>query len=211
MFPDPLALAGDAREQILQWYIVEVEDALKIQTDNFRQLLTSPGKPVGLCGWILHAVQSAEATLNLQPRHRLLCPSTVSERTSLRGTTCMVFVVCIPLTSFRSISSDHTKQGLTFMMVHTDHQRRGLDSGLLRCLCEEFDRAGRFAFVMADQAGVRLYMKFESRTVCVVLTKEPPDHSHAAIAPSLESAHPLTTCPIAPALLPYTLTSGLAI
>lgn len=58
------------------------------------------------------------------------------------------------------------------MMVHPDYQRRGLGSRLLSCLCEEFDRLQRPAFVSAAPAGVRLYRKFEFQTLGVVLTPE---------------------------------------
>lgn len=71
-------------------------------------------------------------------------------------------------------------------MVHPDHQRRGLDSRLLRCLYEESNRSGQFAFVMAALPGVRLYTEFESRTVWVVSAKERQITAMPAVAPSLK-------------------------
>lgn len=43
------------------------------------------------------------------------------------------------------------------MSAHPDHQRQGLGSEMLERVCDEMDRLGWPAFVMASPAGVRLY------------------------------------------------------
>ena len=58
------------------------------------------------------------------------------------------------------------------MSVHPDYQRQGLGSKMLERVCDEIDRLGWPAFVMASPSGVRLYAKFGFDVVGAVETSE---------------------------------------
>jgi ribosomal protein S18 acetylase RimI-like enzyme len=50
--------------------------------------------------------------------------------------------------------------GITFMAVNPDYQRQGIGSRMMERMCEEIDRHGRHAYVLASPEGVRLYSKY---------------------------------------------------
>ena len=60
--------------------------------------------------------------------------------------------------------------GLTFMAVNPSYQRQGIGSMMMRRICEETDRYGRCAYVLAAPEGVRLYEKFGFKVVGRVQT-----------------------------------------
>jgi ribosomal protein S18 acetylase RimI-like enzyme len=58
------------------------------------------------------------------------------------------------------------------MAVNPDHQRQGIGSMMMQRICEETDRHGRHAYVLAAPEGVRLYAKFGFKIVGRVETRE---------------------------------------
>lgn len=58
------------------------------------------------------------------------------------------------------------------MSVYPHYQRQGLGSKMLERVCDEIDKLGWPAFVMASPAGVRLYAKFGFDVVGLVETSE---------------------------------------
>lgn len=58
------------------------------------------------------------------------------------------------------------------MSVHPNYQSQGLGSKMLERVCDEIDKLGWPAFVMASPAGVRLYSKFGFDVVSLVETCE---------------------------------------
>lgn len=46
------------------------------------------------------------------------------------------------------------------MAVNPNHQRHGIGSMMMQRICEETDRHGRYAYVLAAPEGVWLYTKF---------------------------------------------------
>ncbi|KAI0530105.1 hypothetical protein GGR58DRAFT_508820 [Xylaria digitata] len=150
MFPDPSTLPGDQREAILQWYIAGLEEALMKEKQNFRQIRTQEGIPVGFCGWTLYGPHPSEArpVPPQLPRPQNPLPETLNFQAWHRASTDL------------RAERERALAGL----------RSGLGSLLLQCLCGEFDRSQRFAYVLAAPAGVQLYTKFGFQTVGVVST-----------------------------------------
>ena len=58
------------------------------------------------------------------------------------------------------------------MAVNPDHQRQGIGSMLMQNICNEIDRHGRCAYVLAAPEGVRLYTLFGFETVGYVETPQ---------------------------------------
>ncbi|POR33930.1 Uncharacterized protein TPAR_05883 [Tolypocladium paradoxum] len=155
MFPSWADTTEAQQKEIVQWYAEGLKDALRRKTDNFLQIRVSDGTPLGFCGWVMehrrHEVTKS-STLQHAPGQHL--PETLD------------------LSAWLSVSRDLRKERervlkgldevcrLTFMSVHPDHQRQGLGSKMLERVCDEIDRLGWPAFVMASPAGVRLYAKF---------------------------------------------------
>ncbi|KAI5867563.1 acyl-CoA N-acyltransferase [Durotheca rogersii] len=169
MFPPWADMTEAQQTEIVQWYAEGLRDALRRQTDKFLQICATDGTPLGFCGWAMenrrHTVtKSGNPVQHAQGRR--LVPETLE------------------LSAWLSISRDLRKERervliglgevcrLTFMSVHPDHQRQGLGSKMLERVCEEIDRLGWPAFVMASPAGVRLYAKFGFDIVGRVETSE---------------------------------------
>lgn len=97
--PDPSTLTEDAREEILQWYIDGLGNALKNETGNLRQLRTPEGKPVGFCkhctgcglpglklSRFTHKLQKPlPGTLNLESWHRVSIDLRTAREQALAG------------------------------------------------------------------------------------------------------------------------------
>lgn len=60
MFPESSNLAEDQREAIVQWHITGLQEALIQEQQNFRQIRTHEGIPVGFCGWTLDHAQPSK-------------------------------------------------------------------------------------------------------------------------------------------------------
>lgn len=58
------------------------------------------------------------------------------------------------------------------MAVNPSYQRQGIGSMMMRRICEETDRNGRCAYVLAAPEGVRLYTKFGFEIVGRVQTPQ---------------------------------------
>jgi ribosomal protein S18 acetylase RimI-like enzyme len=58
------------------------------------------------------------------------------------------------------------------MGVNPRYQRQGIGSMMMRRICEETDRHGRCAYVLAAPEGVRLYAKFGFEIVGRVQTPQ---------------------------------------
>lgn len=58
------------------------------------------------------------------------------------------------------------------MAVNPSYQRQGIGSMMMQRICEETDRHGRCAYVLAAPEGVRLYIKFGFKIVGRVQTPQ---------------------------------------
>lgn len=68
----------------------------------------------------------------------------------------------------------HTSVGITLMSIRPEYQHLGLGSALIRHICEDIDHHGRYGYVLASPAGVRLYSKFGFEAVGQVNTPYGP-------------------------------------
>ena len=75
-----------------------------------------------------------------------------------------------PIKTFQSLIN--LSQGITFMAVDPDHQRKGVGSTLLKMLCDIVDKNELHTFVLSSPDGVQLYSKFGFKPVGVVETKQ---------------------------------------
>ncbi|KPM37937.1 hypothetical protein AK830_g8614 [Neonectria ditissima] len=167
MFPTWADTTEAQQNEIVQWYAEGLKDALRRQTDNFLKLCTSDGTPLGFCGWAM------------EHRHGMTKPGTVQHAQGHR-----LVPETLDLSAWFSVSRDLRKERervltgldevcrLTFMSVQPDHQRQGLGYKMMERVCEEIDKLGWPAFVMASPAGVQLYAKFGFDAVGRVETSE---------------------------------------
>ncbi|KAK2595520.1 hypothetical protein QQS21_006748 [Conoideocrella luteorostrata] len=157
MFPNK-TITEEEQDEIINWYCDGLKEAIDRPEEHFLQIRDAKGSPLGFCGWTV--VDHAEGE-SVRYERRL-------GRKNNRHPT----PKALDLPSWTSISNDlrmerRQRSGglsrfcrLTFLSVCPEHQRKGLGSELLRSACQEIDKLGLCAFVMASPSGVGLYGKF---------------------------------------------------
>lgn len=185
MFPSWAETTEAQQGEIIQWYAEGLKDSLRRTRDNFLQICAPDGTPLGFCGWTMeYRRQAVMKPRSMQPTQgQRLLPETLdlsawlSVSRDLKKERERVLIgldeICRQSLLQGILSStDMVLSGLTFMSVHPSHQRQGFGSKMFERVCNEIDRLGWPAFVMASPAGVRLYAKFGFDVVGTVVTSE---------------------------------------
>ncbi|KAI0109089.1 hypothetical protein GGR51DRAFT_547899 [Nemania sp. FL0031] len=110
-------------------------------------MLEEEGIPVGFCGWTSDRPQQVSQR---RPRQNNPLPETLDVESWIRASA--------------DLRVERNGPEVNCRMVF------GVGSLLMQSICEEFDRSGRWALVMASPAGLRLYTKSGFEAVGVVST-----------------------------------------
>ncbi|KAK5993386.1 hypothetical protein PT974_06816 [Cladobotryum mycophilum] len=194
MFPQSDTITEAQKEEITRWYTEMLEEALDDRWESFLKACPGDGTPAGFCGWTIvqqnPAAQVASTNSQAQGppkqerrKREFWLPETLdgdawvavskvlrTERNRVLKDLDNVCRKLINTTASRQPPDSLPNLGLTFMAVNPHHQRQGIGSLMMQHICEETDRHGRCAYVLAAPEGVPLYTKFGFETVGFVET-----------------------------------------
>ncbi|POR39540.1 Uncharacterized protein TPAR_00260 [Tolypocladium paradoxum] len=165
MFPRSDTMREAQKDEVIRWYADILEDAFQDRRERFLKACSIDGTAIGFCGWAV-----IERTRECQVEAK---NSQASERAKQERRKKDTWVPeAIDIDGWVTLSKDlRTERDrvlkdldnisrLTFMAVDPNHQRQGIGSMMMQRICEETDRQGRCAYVLAAPEGVRLYTKF---------------------------------------------------
>ncbi|EHK16818.1 uncharacterized protein TRIVIDRAFT_65437 [Trichoderma virens Gv29-8] len=165
MFPQSNEITEQQRDEIVRWYAETLEEALQDRWESFLKACSIDGNPVGFCGWTIierkpsHQFEANDGQVNepLKEKRRKKI-SWVPETIDIDGW--ITLSKALRTERDRVLNDLDSICRLTFMAVNPSYQRRGIGSMMMQRICEETDRHGRYAFVLAAPEGVRLYNKY---------------------------------------------------
>lgn len=195
MFPQAATMTEAQKNEVIAWYSDMQRDAFEEGSESFLKVSSADGSPVGFCGWTVIG-QKGEAIGGAKHERRKATwmPETLdqdswiklshaprAERNRVLKDFDDITREIIPLEARpgTNLLTWSLYIGLTFMAVSPEHQRQGIGSMMMQRVCEETDRHGRCAYVLAAPEGVRLYTKFGFETIGCVETAQGTDYEYA--------------------------------
>lgn len=196
MFPLSDAITEAQMDEAIRWYADMLHDAFQDRWESFLKACSADGTPVGFCGWTIiernrqHQVGANNGQSSGRSKQERRKKETwIPEAIDVDGWTALSRALKVErdrvlndlddirrkLIDFYGITTAHSPVlhlGLTFMAVHPNYQRHGIGSKMMQRICEETDRHGRHAYVLAAPEGVRLYTKFGFEVVGRVETPQ---------------------------------------
>ncbi|KAF6841819.1 acetyltransferase [Colletotrichum musicola] len=143
----------EQREEIIAWYIEGLKQAIDREKGHFRQIRNSEGRPIAFCGWTLDGQHPENDMRHTRGDKRPEVP-------------------CLQALNLEAWCQLSNSLRTERKRVLQNLDRRGLGSRLLRWFCEETDKNGRFAYILASPEGVHLYRRFDFEIFGVVFTSE---------------------------------------
>ncbi|PTB72552.1 acyl-CoA N-acyltransferase [Trichoderma longibrachiatum ATCC 18648] len=171
MFPQAATMTEAQKNEVIAWYSDMQRDAFEEGSESFLKVSSADGSPVGFCGWTVIG-QKGEAIGGAKHERRKATwmPETLDQDSWIKLSHAPRAERNRVLKDFDDITR------LTFMAVSPEHQRQGIGSMMMQRVCEETDRHGRCAYVLAAPEGVRLYTKFGFETIGCVETAQGTDY-----------------------------------
>ncbi|AEO56663.1 hypothetical protein MYCTH_106827 [Thermothelomyces thermophilus ATCC 42464] len=166
MFPRPgVEFSEQQKDEIIRWHAEGIKDAITGGRTYLRKIRHSDGTVVGLAGWVIEGCPEEQANLN---RNRTAIKAKVGNKQKsnywLPGTldvsAWLKMSAALKKERHRTIGHLDNICRITIMSIRPEYQRQGLGSLLMQHICEDMDRHGRYGYVLASPAGVRLYSKF---------------------------------------------------
>ncbi|KAI1133669.1 hypothetical protein F5Y10DRAFT_228312 [Nemania abortiva] len=178
MFPASAEFTETQRDEVIRWRSEDLRDAIRHQTTSFLQICAPDGSPLGFCGWVVEGGRRAAGEGRAKPTGL----ESVDTQSNRHEAPCLPEVLDVAAWSSISQQLREERQRvlndisdvyrLTFMSVRPDLQRQGLGSRLMKAVCDQIDKSGLPAFVMASPDGVHLYAKFGFQVVGRLTTRE---------------------------------------
>lgn len=182
MFPRPsVDFSEQQKDEIIRWHAEGIKDAITGSRTYLGKIRHGDGTVVGLAGWVVEPCPEEQASSN-KNRTAVEAAKVGSERKSeyggLPGTLDVSawLKVSAVLKKERHSTIGHLDNvcRITIMSIRPEYQRQGHGTMLMQHICEDVDRHGRYGYVLASPAGVRLYSKFGFEAVGQVDTPYGP-------------------------------------
>ncbi|KND92344.1 hypothetical protein TOPH_02944 [Tolypocladium ophioglossoides CBS 100239] len=172
MFPWSDTTTETQREEIIRYYVEMLEDAFQDRWESFLKACSADGTLVGFCGWTIidwnreHQVKTKDRLKEEKRKKKSWVPETIDMDGWITVSKALRTELDRVLKDLDNICR------LKFMAVNPSYQRQGIGSMMMQRICEETDRNGRCAYVLAAPEGIRLYTKFGFEIVGYVETSQ---------------------------------------
>jgi len=146
-------------ESEMQWMIYNLKRTLEEKGINFRKVCTEDGTPVGFAGWTIEQSEH-EKDIGVQSRRKKQHEGLNHDPETLDVDTWLNVSKMFRDEKKRVLHDRKNIWRLMLISVAPAYQRQGVGSMLMQWGCEEGDRNGQDAYILASPAAIRLYAKF---------------------------------------------------